>query len=119
MLKFLANILASKNSKPTLKQKPAAYVEFTQGHWAVQLRNPGSDKWTYVIDFNKKVNVYNDFGDLMGTRPVIQSFDSYDQAAQWVTANITGVTFEKSGALSSSDAYAQATDQSSRAVFSA
>lgn len=117
MLKFLANVMSDKNKKPGLKQKPAAYVEFTQGHWAVQLRNPGSDKWTYVIDFQKKVNIYNDFGDLMGTRPVIQSFDSYDHAVAWVTENISGATFEKSGALNNNDAYARAVDQSSRAVF--
>lgn len=118
MLKFIANMFTSKNNKPTLKHQPAVYVEFVQGHWAVQLRNPGQHKWTYVIDYNKKVNVYNDFGDLLGTRPVIQSFDSYDLAVMWVNTNIKGASFEKTGAAHESEAYKQATDQASRAVLS-
>jgi hypothetical protein len=117
MLKLIANFMASKNTKPGLKHQPAVYVEFIQGHWAVQLRNPGQDKWTYVIDYNKKVNVYNDFGDLLGSRPVIQSFDSYDHAVAWVNDNIKCALFAKSGALDGRKAYQEATE--SRAVFSA
>lgn len=117
MLRFIANILADKNKKPGLKQKPAVFIEFVQGHWAVQVRNPGQERWTYVIDFTKKVNVYNNFGDILGTRPVIQSFDSYDHAVTWVAANITGATFEKDGARDSSEAYSTSTANS--ALFSA
>lgn len=118
MLKYLADKIADKNKKPGIKQKPAVFIEFIQGHWAVQIKNPGQDKWRYVIDYNKKVNVYSHFGDILGTRPVIQSFDSYDAAVTWVTLNIEGAAFAKAGAADSNKTFREAIHEQPQAVFS-
>lgn len=95
MLKVLANLLTAKDNKPKLIEKPRVYIEYTQGHWAIQIRNPGQQSWQYLLETSKLVNLYNDFGDQIGTKPSIQSFESHNAALAWVNQNVPEAVFEK------------------------
>lgn len=94
MFKALLGML-SADRKPTLVEKPRVYIEYTQGRWAVLIRNPGQQKWTYLLDTRKRINLYNNFGDPLGTKIAYQGFNTHDEATQWVKDNIPEAVYEK------------------------
>jgi len=115
MLKTIAAAFTDKNKKLSLKHKPNVYVEYTQGHWAIQIQNPGQTGWAYVLDTARKIPQYNIFGEKMGERPAVRAFESHDLAVAWVEQSIPDATFTKRS-TKMAEAYEVGAQYSSAAV---
>lgn len=81
------NILGGSN-KGQISTRIQVTVQYDAPHWIVLIKNPGDKEWTVLRDNNKKVELFNDYGDLIKTRPAFRSFESAIKANEWISENM-------------------------------
>jgi len=63
-------------------------VEYVAPHWVVLIRNPGQKGWNALRSTTRKINIQNEFGEVIKTTPAIQPFVSKAEALAWVTEHL-------------------------------
>jgi len=71
---------------------PEYAIEYNAGHWVIAIRNQGQRDWTMLRDETKLINVQNEFGDVIQTRPAIQTFATMADAQDYADVNLRGLT---------------------------
>ncbi len=71
---------------------PEFTIEYNQGHWVIAIRNQSQRDWTMLRDETKVINVQNEFGDVIQTRPAIQTFTTMADARAYAQTHLMGLT---------------------------
>jgi hypothetical protein len=74
------------------KAEVAVAIEYVAPYWVVLIRNPGQKNWNALRSKTRKVNVQNEFGEIVKTYNAIETFTSKQEAQGWIDEHLKEAT---------------------------
>ena len=84
----MLNAIKNRLSKQAVEVSVA--VEYVSPHWVVLIRNPGQKGWNALRSKTRKVNIQNEFGEVVKTTNAIEPFESKADALAWINQHLCG-----------------------------